>query len=160
MKILILSVLLCNGFVFLHGQELKKRQSVYLELGGNGLFTSVNYDYQLTKKPGLGIRAGIGFYKLAPFELTIPIGLNYLFEIEENKSYMEVGFGATWTKANVSLYLEPDPNKKRTNFGNYFPTLGYRKHTKKSCMWRLSLTPIINQNGFAPFFGGSIGKLF
>jgi hypothetical protein len=120
----------------------------------------VNYDYQFSKKPGLGIRTGIGFYSLNPFELTIPVGVNYLFELQENRSFMELGFGATWTKANVSLYLEPDLSKKRTNFGNYFPTIGYRKHTKNSFMWRLSLTPVINQNGFAPFFGGAFGKLF
>ncbi len=160
MRFLFLSFLIfcCSSFLF--GQSISKRQSVYLELGGNGLFTSVNYDYQLTKKPGFGIRAGIGFYSLNPFELTIPIGINYLFELQQNKSYMELGFGATWTKVNVSLYLEPDLNKKRTNFGNYFPTIGYRKHTKKSFMWRISLTPVVNQNGFAPFFGGSFGKLF
>lgn len=160
MRFLFLSFLFfcCSSFLF--SQSISKRQSVYLELGGNGLFTSVNYDYQLTKKPGFGIRAGIGFYSLDPFVLTIPVGVNYLFELQQNKSYMELGFGATWTKENVSLYLEPDLNKKRTNFGNYFPTVGYRKHTKKSFMWRFSLTPLVNQNGFQPFFGGSFGKLF
>ncbi len=160
MKFLLLSFsfFYCSSFLF--GQSISKRQTVYLELGGNGLFTSVNYDFQLTKKPGLGIRAGIGFYSLDPFVLTIPVGVNYLFELQQNKSYMELGLGATWTKENVSLYLEPDLNKKRTNFGNYFPTIGYRKHTKKSFMWRMSLTPLINQNGFQPFFGGSFGKLF
>ena len=160
MKFLLLSFsfFYCSSFLF--GQSISKRQSVYFELGGNGLFTSVNYDFQLTKKPGLGIRAGIGFYSLDPFVLTIPVGVNYLFELQQNKSYMELGLGATWTKENVSLYLEPDLNKKRTNFGNYFPTIGYRKHTKKSFMWRMSLTPLINQNGFQPFFGGSFGKLF
>ena len=160
MKFLLLSFsfFYCSSFLF--GQSISKRQTVYLELGGNGLFTSVNYDFQLTKKPGLGIRAGIGFYSLDPFVLTIPVGVNYLFELQQNKSYMELGLGATWTKENVSLYLEPDLCKKRTNFGNYFPTIGYRKHTKKSFMWRMSLTPLINQNGFQPFFGGSFGKLF
>jgi hypothetical protein len=136
-----------------------KRNAVYFELGGNGLFASVNYDYQLTKKPGFGIRAGIGFYSLNPFQLTIPVGVNYLFEITKDKSYMELGLGATWTKENVSLYLEPDLSKKRTNFGNYFPSVGYRKHTKKTLMWRISLTPVVNQNGFAPFFGFAFGKL-
>ena len=160
MKFLLLSFsfFYCSSFLF--GQSISKRQTVYLELGGNGLFTSVNYDYQLTKKPGFGIRAGIGFFSTNPFQLTIPVGINYLFELQPDKSYMELGFGATCTKANVSLYLEPDLTKKRTNFGNYIPSIGYRKHTKKSLMWRLSLTPVVNQNGFAPFFGGSFGKLF
>lgn len=130
-----------------------------MELGGNGIFTSINFDHQFSKKPGFGIRAGIGFYSLNPFELTIPVGINYLFEITTDKSYMEVGLGATWTKANVSLILEPDLTKKQSNFGNYFPTIGYRRHTKKSLMWRLSLTPVLNQNGFAPFFGGAFGVL-
>lgn len=159
MRFLFLSFILFYSSSLLYGQSISKKQSVYLELGGNGLFTSVNYDYQLTKKPGFGIRTGIGFYSLNPFQLTIPVGINYLFELQKDKSYMEVGFGATWTKENVSLYLKPDLSKKRSNFGNYFPTVGYRKHTKNSLMWRISLTPVVNQNGFAPFFGFAFGKL-
>ena len=95
MRFLFLSFLIfcCSSFLF--GQSISKRQSVYFELGGNGLFTSVNYDYQLTKKPGFGIRAGIGFFSTNPFQLTIPVGINYLFELQPDKSYMELGFGAT-----------------------------------------------------------------
>jgi hypothetical protein len=33
-----------------------KRNSIYLEGGGNGLFASVNYERQLTKEPGIGVK--------------------------------------------------------------------------------------------------------
>ncbi len=39
---------------FSFGQSTFKRNDIYLEAGGNGLFGSVNYERQLTNKPGLG----------------------------------------------------------------------------------------------------------
>lgn len=147
----------------LFGQTAFKKNSIFLEVGGNGLFTSINYDRQITNKPGLGIRLGVGFYSTNPFQITIPIGINYLYEIKNNKSFMEFGLGTTWTRADVELYVlaeHRDPNYKNTHFINFIPSMGYRRHTKNFFMWRLSLTPVVNQYGFLPYFGISFGKLF
>ena len=38
------------------------RNTIFVEALGNGLFGSINYERQLTKEPGLSVRAGIGFY--------------------------------------------------------------------------------------------------
>lgn len=149
--------------LFLNSQSNFKRNSIYVEVGGNGLLTSFNYDKQLTKKPGLGFRIGAGFYSPKPFQLTIPVGINYLYKLKNDNSYMEFGLGATWTKADVELYIiaeHRDVNYKNTHYLNVLPSMGYRRHTKKSFMWRLSLTPIINQYGFIPFLGIAAGKLF
>ena len=43
------------------GQTGFKKNDIYLEAGGNGLFGSVNYERQLTKSPGIGARIGVGF---------------------------------------------------------------------------------------------------
>lgn len=152
--------LFCNAIAVC--QSAQKKNAMFIELGGNGLFTSINFDHQFSKKLGWGMRAGIGFYSLNPFELTIPVGINYLFEIKENVSFMEIGVGITYTKADVELYVlveNKDPNYKNTKFFNYIPSISYRRHVKNSFLWKLGLTPVINKNGFIPFFGFSIGKL-
>ena len=73
------------SFTCSYGQTTFKRNDIYLEAGGNGLFASVNYERQLTKQPGIGFRLGVGFYSENAFYLTIPIGINYLFKLKNKK---------------------------------------------------------------------------
>ena len=53
------------------------KNTVFVEALGNGLFGSINYERQLTKEPGLSLRAGIGFYTEYDFYLTLPFSLFY-----------------------------------------------------------------------------------
>ncbi len=76
-------VILCIAFCS-YGQTTFLRNDIYVEAGGNGLFSSVNYERQLTKQPGLGFRLGVGFYSENAFYLTIPVGINYLFKLQNN----------------------------------------------------------------------------
>jgi hypothetical protein len=140
-------------------QSTFKKNSIYIEAGGNGLFGSVNYERQLTKQPGLGVRFGLGFYTENAFYLTIPVGINYLFELKNNKSFIDAGLGVTFTRIDGDVFGEPN-NQNGDNFGNFIPSIGYRQHTAKNVMWRISLTPIINNYGFVPWLGLSIGKQF
>ncbi len=39
-----------------------KRNFAFLEVGGIGLFASLNYERQVSKVPGFSLRGGIGFY--------------------------------------------------------------------------------------------------
>ncbi|GEM_PF-5090725 len=60
-----------SGIAFCsYGQTTFKRNDIYLEAGGNGLFASINYERQLTKQPGLGFRLDVGFYSENAFYLT------------------------------------------------------------------------------------------
>lgn len=61
---LVLAIFLSTSLL---AQNTFKRNDLYLEAGGNGLFASVNYERQLTKQPGLGLRTGIGFYSEKSF---------------------------------------------------------------------------------------------
>jgi len=145
--------------VYSYGQTAFKRNDIYLEAGGNGLFGSVNYERQITKQPGLGFRFGVGFYTEKAFYLTIPVGINYLFELKKDNSFIDAGMGVTWTRINGKLFGESEiPN--RDHFVNFVPSIGYRKHTHKNLMWRISLTPVANKNGLVPWLGLSIGKRF
>ena len=141
------------------GQTTFKKNDIYLEAGGNGLFASVNYERQLTKQPGLGARLGVGFYSENAFYLTIPIGIDYLFRLKNDKSFFDAGLGVTWTRIDGNLFGD-SKNSNGGNFVNFIPSIGYRRHTTGNLMWRISLTPVVNKYGFVPWLGLSIGKRF
>ncbi|WP_298297579.1 hypothetical protein [Hydrotalea sp.] len=136
-----------------------KRNDIYIETGGNGLFISANYERQLTKEPGLGVRMGIGMYSGNTFYLTVPIGINYLFTTNNPKGFIDAGLGTTFARENAKLFWE-----KKTiqddHFVSFIPSIGYRRHTTQNMMWRISCTPVINQYGFVPWIGFSVGKRF
>ena len=159
MKQLIL-VIISSLFVTLSfGQPILKKNDIYLEAGGNGLFASVNYERQLTKQPGFGLRLGVGFYSENAFYLTIPVGINYLFKLKNDKSFIDAGLGVTWTRNDGNLFGD-SKNSKGEHFVNFVPSLGYRRHTKQNLMWRVSVTPIANKYGLVPWLGFSVGKRF
>ena len=142
-----------------YGQTTFKRNDIYLEAGGNGLLASVNYGRQLTKQPRLGFRLGVGFYSENAFYLTVPVGVNYLFKLKNNKSFIDAGLGATWTRIDGNLFGK-SKNTNGDHFVNFVPSVGYRRHTTKDLMWRISVTPIANKYGLVPWLGLSIGKRF
>jgi hypothetical protein len=159
MKNLTLFVVISLVAICSYGQTIFKRNDIYLEAGGNGLFVSVNYERQLTKQPGLGFRLGVGFYSEKAFYLTIPVGINYLFILKNNNSFIEAGLGATWARINGNLFGD-SKNSNGDHFVNFVPSVGYRRHTNKDLMWRISVTPIANKYGLVPWLGLSIGKRF
>jgi len=57
------------------------------------LFGSVNYERQLTKEAGLGCRIGLSFYTENGFYATIPVGINYLFELKRKRLFIDAGLG-------------------------------------------------------------------
>ena len=139
-----------------------KPNTVYFELGGNGLFTSINYERQLLKNTRLNFHIGAGIYGVQPTYLTIPFGINYLYKLNNSTSYIDLGFGATYSKADVILYasIKRNPGYIQTNFWNFIPSIGFRKFLKSNWLYRFALTPVINHNDFLPFLGFSIGKRF
>ena len=140
-------------------QSAFRKNDIYLEAGGNGLFASVNYERQLTKEPGLGVRAGIGFYSENAFYLTIPAGINYLFPLKNHTSFIDAGLGITWARIDGKLFAS-DKYSNGEHFVNFIPSIGYRLHTPKDVMWRFSITPVANNDAFTPWIGISLGKRF
>lgn len=159
----IIMLFIFSGINHSYAQHPAKKNSIYVELGGNALFTSINYERQLLKMPRLGFHVGAGIYGVSPSYLTLPFGLNYLIELKKARSFIDIGFGATYTKTDVELYAiveHRNPDYKNTDYWNYIPSLGYRRLTKKNVLYRFSITPVINHNGTFPFLGFSIGKSF
>jgi hypothetical protein len=156
-QILTLFALCAIHFAF--SQSAFKKNDIYLEAGGNGLWGSVNYERQLTKEPGLGVRIGFGFYTENDFFLTLPVGINYLFKLKKENTFIDAGLGVTWARED-GIFFNQNKNAFADHFTSFLPSIGYRKHTVKNVMWRAGITPVINEFGFVPWFGFSIGKRF
>src|SRR5215203_5296341 len=123
------------------GQNNYKKNNIYLEAGGSGLFGSVNYERQLTKQPGLGARIGVGFYSENAFYLTIPAGINYLFRLKKDKSFIDAGLGVTWTRS-AETFIGNNHHYAGNYFTSFVPGIGYRRHVANNIIWRVSLTPV------------------
>ena len=159
MKQFFLLIFIATFSTYSFGQTTFKKNSIYLEAGGNGLWGSVNYERQLTKEPGLGVRIGVGFYTENAFYLTVPVGINYLFALKNDKSFIDAGLGVTFARMDGDLF-DGSKNPKGDHFGNFIPSIGYRRHTTRNVMWRISLTPVFNKYTTLPWVGLSVGKQF
>lgn len=159
MKKYLLTICTLFTATLVFGQNVFKKNDIYLEAGGNALFGSINYERQLTREPGLGARIGVGFYTENAFYLTIPAGINYLFKLKNNTSFIDAGLGITWTRMDGNLFGASE-NSHGDHFVNFIPSVGYRRHTKKDVLWRISFTPIANKYTFVPWLGASVGKRF
>ena len=68
----------------LPAQKCSKRNTGYFEIGGNGLVLSLNYERQITSKPGLGLHAGVG---LAGDKPSFPLGAKSLLDLSKQRSF-------------------------------------------------------------------------
>ena len=121
--------------IFSFGQSNFKKNTVYVEAGGNGLFGSISYERQLMQAPGLGARIGVGVYAEYGSWVTIPVGIDYLFPLKSPNAFIDAGLGITWTSHD-------EKTGKGLYFVNYVPSLGYRKNAPNNLMWRVSVTPV------------------
>jgi hypothetical protein len=88
MKRTILGLIFVMGFTLCYSQENKLKNAVFVEVLGNGLWYSLNYEHRILNK-GLA-RIGLG---LTSESLTVPITFGGL--IGESKNFFELGVGAT-----------------------------------------------------------------
>ena len=163
-KLIILSALIFTGLLS-YSQEnkiepvSKRAQSAFLELGGNGIILSANYETRFAKKQnGFGGRIGLGIVTdfLDPTSgLTIPVGINYL--AGKRNHYLEAGLGATiYTLKGLTLF------KDNINEGGviFVPSLGYRyQPLDGSFVFRIFASPLIGE-GSTFWAGLSIGYKF
>jgi len=130
---------------------IQRKHAIYLEVFGNGIFASANYEYRWRKK--LALRVGVGF---GPLALTTPIMFNYL--VGEGPNKLELGFGI------VGIPIADDWAMDTGVFKT--GTIGYRYHPiEKGMIIRIGVTPFVepNQSGgytIIPSLGMSIGYQF
>ena len=133
----------------------KGMQSTYLEVGGNGLFLTVNYEKFLTNE--LGLRIG---------GLIVPTesGVSVFSTIMGNGVWgdgnlcMEAGLGVVAIVGEFVLLATDDSSSTALALTG---TLGLRYQPKrKGIIFRLGFTPIIASGGILPWGGVSIGYSF
>lgn len=143
--------------------QAEKRNNIYFQFAGNGLFLSLNYERNLSKVDNLYAHAGLGVYGIYPTFVTVPIGLNYLINIKDNRRFVDVGLGVTYCEHPIDIGLAGKGSKKTYDFNdkiNFIPSVWFRTHSKKEIVFKVGISPIINTSGVIPFFGIAIGKRF
>jgi hypothetical protein len=134
--------------------ERTRSQGVFVEVLGNGLIYSLNYDTRFSQGfDGWGGRAGIGYIAIEGVRFTaMPFLVNYLFGKE--KHFFEVGVGTTMlivSDSNGSFSPVGDRNRG-TGFTGAM-SLGYRlEPTDGGFMFRAGLTPIFSSDTFWPIY--------
>jgi len=137
-----------------------RAQNVFVELLGQGLLITANYDTRFSnKRDGLGGRAGIGYMSVSgDHATTIPLSLNYL--LGKDNHFFEVGLGATLfaTGGNKDSFIFND------NKSHLIGTMSFAYRVQPidtGFSFRIGLTPIFNRDFFLPYFGGlSFGYTF
>ncbi|MFC5282421.1 hypothetical protein [Pedobacter alpinus] len=134
--------------------EAKRAQNIFVELGGQGLVFTANYDTRFSnKRNGIGGRIGIGAIGGDGANvMTIPVSLNYL--LGEGKNFFEIGLGATY--ANASIF--------DSNGSAVFGTMSFMyrlQPVKSGFSFRGGFTPFFNSDVFIPYYVGiSLGYTF
>lgn len=82
--------------------------------------------------------------------------MNYLFPLKNSNTFIDAGVNLT--RANIDGRPFKSSVRGMENYVNFIPSIGYRKHTTKDVMWRVSITPVANKFAFTPWLGFSVGK--
>lgn len=138
-----------------------KRNALMVELGGNGLLYSLNYEHSLYKR--INARIGVSMFQIIENQteksiivMSYPVSFNYLFDLGRQQHYLESGVGL------MNLITSGDlvEYKGVTNYYlNPFINLGYRYEPKDSrYLYRIGLSPFLGtgsitnptEQGFKP----------
>lgn len=142
-----------------------RTQNVYVELAGQGLILTANYDTRFSnKRNGIGGRIGIGYIADSGDHITtIPIGLNYL--LGKGRNFFEVGLGATYfgtSSRNNDFLFSNSSGDSSVNTVIGTMSFSYRLQPIDSGFsLRAGITPVFNGDGFIPYYAGlSLGYTF
>ncbi len=121
-------------------------KSVFVELFGNGIGFSANYDMRFAKKEnGFGFRAGLGFYPETFFNesfVTLPIGVNHL--AGKGPHHLESGLGVTFIPGGIDVFGDDEFS---VNGIIFVPSIGYRYARKiKGFQARIFFSPWIAED--------------
>ncbi len=139
LSIVITASCFSQGEKTLH-EKLAKKNAVYLEILGQGLFYSVNYDRILIKGERLAVagRIGLSYYPVTNFfeahTVAIPIEFNLL--VGKGLTYFEFGLAGTYMQG-----LDK-PSFSKSLFASL--RLGYRyQKDNGGLLFRIGFTPLL-----------------
>jgi hypothetical protein len=146
--------------------ERTAQNSVYVELLGNGLLYSLNYDRMLNEN--FSVRVGLMYFSVkAQAEadtasanvMLFPILANYLIGPGNHK--LEIGAGPLILYASAKADIGGDSASASGVALAGTAVFGYRYVPKDGGFtFRAGFTPVFSQNGFAPWLGLSFGYVF
>lgn len=155
MRLLVLFTLAVIISSHIKAQKSFKKNTLYSEIAGNGLVLSANYERQLGNKPGFGLHIGAG---LAGNKPAIPAGINYLFDLGKQKSFIEAGAGVVFVEIDFLDSKNNVPDAANPYITGFIPSIGFRHHTPYGLMWRVDYTPVFSKyRNLATFAGVSVG---
>lgn len=136
--------------------------SVYVELLGNGLLYSINYDRYMT--PHLTGRAGLFVLAASDSDgdgggavIATPLLVNYLFGTGSH--HLETGVGVTLAAGAIEDLEDEVDDSFSGAMGT--ATLGYRyQRPTGGFVFRAGVTPFFGAGGVVPWFGISLGYAF
>ena len=149
------------------GKMFQDKNSVQLDLGGHGLFYSINYERILHNGERFNTAAQIGFSYYPPGtgvrDLWIPLGINEIFSFGNHHIEAGLGFIAIREAAR-----DPDNNPDYWFWSNMFSgRIGYRYQKPDGrFLFRAGFTPVLevnwesNATEFHPLAGVSFGYTF
>jgi hypothetical protein len=160
-KIIIQSILFFSPIISFGQENVKtteiKRNSIYLEAFGQGLYNSFSYDrlYNVDKKIKTSFTAGLTIIPHPELlVLALPISYNYIFGQKNHHLELGIGFTAMYLReGQIDASEEYTDNNgiieqnnfigHTNNFYSYFtPKLGYRFQKPSGGLFlRLTLTP-------------------
>lgn len=134
----------------------KRAQAVFMELGGNGVTYSFNYDTRFNnRQDGIGGRAGLSYFAVEGNGIfTLPVVVNYL--LGKDGRYFEMGLGATYIGFSSSNSTNPDNNSVLFVDGSTVigtMTFGYRRQPEDGgFLFRVGVSPIFGSGSFIPWY--------
>lgn len=134
------------------GQNEIKREAIFLEGLGSGIFYSFNYDWRFKEQAnGLGAKIGLGYTAIDGYSVaTIPFAANYL--IGKKRNFLEFGLGATVLLLSEANSTTAASDRRLSASGLLFNgIIGYRRVAKSGFLLRA---------GFIPFFSSDAAELF
>lgn len=151
-------------FVFFIGVVFsqERRNSVYVEGGGNTVYYSINYDriFALSNRLKLAPRAGFMYLPLTEIadrtdfgDIRIPFEANLLWSNSETpKNYVEAGIGMSLISLKQYVTnLQTGQNAVRNTFGNITTMRVGLRHQKSNggLMYRIGLLVPITQDSYS-----------
>jgi len=137
----------------------QSRNVAYVELGGNGVFATVNYERQLAEQ-WFG-RAGFSAVTVSDendtdLTFVVPLMVNYLTN-PGSAHHLEAGAGITFVAGDSQdLYGDEDDDQISNVAGT--ATLGYRyQKPARGFVFRAGFTPLFDGSGILPWAGVSFG---
>ncbi len=146
------------------------RNLIFVELGGNGILYTINYDRGLTED--LSVRIGIGHLEeganpisTGPDEIaaqaatTVPVLMSYVHGHQSHR--LELGAGVTVIRHSGTRAMGNQPELPADLSVLATAVIGYRYVPREGGFtYRAGFTPLLSRGGILPWGGLSFGYLF